>query len=298
MPRSSGGRLVSEIGTAGHGGQNVICDENQNWWSLSSTSLPPLHTIKATKQQQKQLPSEQQNRNHYFIDCNSFTRLLNDNVICKSCVNAYVKEYCKQTVQDFVTYLQSDSAYHISINQKSESFLEKAFLSTEIPCIPQPLIAVSSENLGLASKIQITCLTCQKVIAKLESARSDNTKDNGEITNKEIEAKHFSINQQFILGCHEAGLGPGDADIICSAMNLPIPVGYWSTQGNFCAVEELVGKAQLETTALEMHKACDAEIYQTLNVHERVDWADKGHKFRGGSHYLLLNVQLCRICHA
>ena len=199
-----------DFGTGGHGGRNVISNENHNWWSLSSTSLPPLHTIKATKQQQKQLPSEQQNRNH-FIDCNSFTRLLNDNVICKSCVNAYVKECCKQAVQDFVTYLQSDSAYHISINQKSESFLEKAFLSMEIPCIPQLLIAVSSENLGLASKIQITCLTCQKVIAKLESPRSDSTKGNGEITNKEIEAKHFSINQQFILGCHEAGLGPGDS---------------------------------------------------------------------------------------
>ena len=211
MPRAtSGGRLVSEIGTGGHGGRNVISNENQNWWSLSSTSSPPLPTIKATKQQQKQLPSEQQNRSH-FIDCNSFTRLLNDNVICKSCVNAYVKECCKQAVKDFVTYLQSDSAYHISINQKSESFLEKAFLSMEIPCIPQLLIVVSSENLGLASKIQITCLTCQKVIAKLESPRSDSTKGNGEITNKEIEAKHFSINQQFILGCHEAGLGPGDS---------------------------------------------------------------------------------------
>ena len=81
------------------------------------------------------------------------------------------------------------------------------------------------------------------MIAKLESPRSDSTKGNGKITNKEIEAKHFSINQQFILGCHEAGLGPGDADIICSAMNLPIPVGYWSTHGNFCAVEKLVGKA-------------------------------------------------------
>ena len=99
----------------------------------------------------------------------------------------------------FVTYLQSDSAYHISINQKSESFLEKAFLSTEIPCIPQPLIIVSSENLGLASEIQITCLTCQKVIAKLESARSDSTIDNdSKITNKEIGAKRSSINKKII----------------------------------------------------------------------------------------------------
>ena len=103
MPCSKGAHLVSEIGTGGHGGRNVIGDENQNWWSLSSTSSPlsPLPTNKAIKQQQKQQPSEQQNRNH-LIGCNSFTRLLNDDVICKSCVNAYVKEYFKQTVQDLV----------------------------------------------------------------------------------------------------------------------------------------------------------------------------------------------------
>ena len=64
-------------------------------------------------------------------------------------------------------------------------------------------------SLELASEIQITCPTCEKMIAKLESPRSNSTKGNVEITNKEIEAKHFSINQQFILGCHEAGLGPG-----------------------------------------------------------------------------------------
>ena len=52
MPRTtSGGRLVSEIGTGGHGGRNVISHENQNWWSLSSTSSPLFLTIKATKQQ-------------------------------------------------------------------------------------------------------------------------------------------------------------------------------------------------------------------------------------------------------
>ena len=175
---------------------------------MSSTSSPLFLTIKATKQQQKQLPSEQQNRNHYFIDCNSFTRLLNDNVICKSCVNAYVKECCKQGVKDlFVTYLQSDSAYHISINQKSESFLEKAFLSMEIPCIPQLLIAVSSENLGLASKIQITCLTCQKVIATLKSARSDNTNDNGEKKRKLKQNTFQSISQQVYFGLSQGGIG-------------------------------------------------------------------------------------------
>jgi hypothetical protein len=116
---------------------------------------------------------------------------------------------------------------------------------------------VSAENFGLSSEIQIVCLTCQKVISKLESTRSKNAEDNVEITNKEIEAKTFSINKRFILGCHEAGMGPGNADIICSAMNLPIPVGYWSRmQGNFCVVEELFGKAQVETAALAMQEAC------------------------------------------
>ena len=70
--------------------------------------------------------------------------------------------------------------------------------------------------------VKITCLTCQKQVAKLESARSCNNEDedHGEIKKKE--AKQFAINQQFILGCHEAGLGPDDADIVCSAMNLPL----------------------------------------------------------------------------
>jgi hypothetical protein len=43
---------------------------------------------------------------------------------------------------------------------------------------------------------------------------------------------------------------------------------YWSTQGNLCVVEELVGKAQLESIAPDMDKACDAEMLQTLDVHE------------------------------
>ena len=128
--------------------------------------------------------------------------------------------------------------------------------------------------------VKITCLTCQKQVAKLESARSCNNEDedHGEIKKKE--AKQFAINQQFILGCHEAGLGPGDADIVCSAMNLPLAVGFWSTQGNFTAVEEKLGEVEVATTALAMEEACREEIYLTLNVRERGDWADKGRDFQ------------------
>ena len=76
-------------------------------------------------------------------------------------------------------------------------------------------------------------------------------------------------------------MGPGDADdIICSAMNLPLPFGFWSTQDNFGVEEEMVGYAEVVATALAMKDACQEEIYQTLNVHKRGDWADKGGYFQ------------------
>jgi hypothetical protein len=46
----------------------------------------------------------------------------------------------------------------------------------------------------------------------------------------EIEAKYYSINKQLILGGHKAEMGSGNAEIICSVINLLIPVGYRSTQ--------------------------------------------------------------------
>ena len=80
---------------------------------------------------------------------------------------------------------------------------------------------------------------------------------------------------------HEAGMGLADADIICSAMNLPLTFGFWSTQGNFVGVvEEKIGKAEVAATALAMKEVCQQEIYQTLNVHERGDLYDKGRDFQ------------------
>ena len=117
---------------------------------------------------------------------------------------------------------------------------------------------------------QSKCLSCQKQVAKeLKSAKSNNDDDgHGEVSNSKREAKHFAINQQFILGCCEAGIGPGDADIVSLAMNLSLAVGFWSTQGNFTAVEDVVGKAEVETTALAMEENCQEEMFQTLNVHK------------------------------
>ena len=270
MPRSSGGRLLAEIGVGGHGRRNIVNDENQNWW-CPTIKQPPPATITSTIQ-----PAFQQSRNQ-VIDYPSLSTLLQENVFCRTCVSTFVDEYSKQTVRAFVTYLQNNSAYHITMEEKCDSFLEQALLEKSVM---QPLIVVSSETYGLASAVKITCLTCQKQVAKLESARSCNNEDedHGEIKKKE--AKQFAINQQFILGCHEAGLGPGDADIVCSAMNLPLAVGFWSTQGNFTAVEDVVGEVAVTTAALTMEEFCwEEEIFQTLNVHERGDWADKGQDF-------------------
>ena len=92
---------------------------------------------------------------------------------------------------------------------------------------------------------------------------------------------------------HEAGMGLADADIICSAMNLPLTFGFWSTQGNFVGVvEEKIGKAEVAATALAMKEVCQQEIYQTLNVHERGDLI-----FSGGTVLLLRNACLYSICH-
>ena len=100
------------------------------------------------------------------------------------------------------------------------------------------------------------------MLSKLESAISNNDEDDDHGEIRKIEAKHFAINQQFILGCHEDALGPGDADIVYSAMNLPLAVGFWSTQDDFTAVEEKVGEAEVATTVLAM-------------VSEQGDWAEK-----------------------
>ena len=45
-------------------------------------------------------------------------------------------------------------------------------------------------------------------------------------------------------------MGPADADIICSTMNLPLTFGCWSMEGNFGVVEELVGKTEVAATAI------------------------------------------------
>jgi len=159
MPRSSGGRLLAEIGVGGHGRRNIVNDENQNWW-CPTIKQPPPATITSTIQ-----PAFQQSRNQ-VIDYPSLS-----------------------------TLLQNQSAYHIKMAEKCDSFLEQALLEKSVM---QPLIVMSSETYWLASAVKIACLTCQK-----------------------------NSNLQEALA-----------------------VGFWSTQGNFTAVEEKVGERKWQPLLL------------------------------------------------
>ena len=187
MPSSSGGHLLSKIVVGGQGCRNLVNDENQNWWCPTIKQSPPATIASTTSTIQ---PAFQLSRNQ-VIDYPSLSTLLQENVFCRTCVSTFVDKYSKQTVRAFVTYLQNNSAYHITMAEKCDSFLEQALLEKSVM---QPLIVVSSETYGLASAVKITCLTCQKQVAKLESARSCNNEDedHGEIKKKE--AKQFAIN--------------------------------------------------------------------------------------------------------
>ena len=87
---------------------------------------------------------------------------------CKSCVNKFVKEYCKQSLRDFVTYFTSNRQQKLSIEQQCESFLEQDVFDFLISTMKQPLIVVSPKDYGLASDFKVSCLTCQKLISKLD----------------------------------------------------------------------------------------------------------------------------------
>ena len=124
----------------------------------------PPKTITSTIESESQL-----NRNH-LINHHSLLKLLQEDTCCKSCVNTFVKEYCKQSICDFVIYFSSSRKQKLSIEQQFEAFLDQgSMLDQSIACMNKPLIVVSSENFGLASEFEVSCFTFQEMISKLES---------------------------------------------------------------------------------------------------------------------------------
>ena len=73
MTHSRGSRLVSQIGTGGHGRRNRIGDDNQSWKWLSPTAFShPPPTIKATTtHQHEQQPSEKQTETTFLTAIHS-----------------------------------------------------------------------------------------------------------------------------------------------------------------------------------------------------------------------------------
>ena len=89
MPRStSGGPLISEIGVGGKGGRNIVADENQNWWSSKMPVLEPT-TITSTIETYSQL-----NINHVIDYTNILSKLLQENLYCKSCLHQIGNKSC------------------------------------------------------------------------------------------------------------------------------------------------------------------------------------------------------------
>jgi len=142
MPRSSGSRLISEIGVGGQGGRNIASDENQNWWTSKMPSCPPTTTTSPIELAITSSPIK--------TDCSQ----LNTN---------HIIDY--NTLSKFFT---SNRQQKLSIEQQCESFLEQDVFDFPISTMKQPLIVVSTKNYGLASEFKVSCLTCQKLISKLE----------------------------------------------------------------------------------------------------------------------------------
>ena len=71
-------------------------------------------------------------------------------------------------MSDFVTYFTSNRQQKLSIEQQCESFLEQDVFDFLISTMKQPLIVVSPKDYGLASDFKVSCLTCQKLISKLD----------------------------------------------------------------------------------------------------------------------------------
>ena len=107
MPRSSGSHLISEIVV---GGQE---DKIQRQMKIKIGGplrclFVTLHIVRITK------ADSQLNINH-IIDYNTFSKFLQEDMVyCKSCVNKFVKEYCKQSLRDFVTYFTSNRQQKLS----------------------------------------------------------------------------------------------------------------------------------------------------------------------------------------
>ena len=173
---------------------------------------------------------------HRLVSAESLQQFIESNSSCSKCseklrLQAYNIAY-KQGMADLQTYLIQKCQVKRSIEDKYNEFIEShdSFIdstkSSESPSQITRLIVANNVSpfLGIASRISITCAQCDER-KYIEPVICKNKEGNYEKGNQ---SEHFAINNMFVLDCHEAGMSPVDADIICSSLSLPLQIGYWT----------------------------------------------------------------------
>ena len=189
---------------------------------------------------------------HRLLSAESLQQFIESNSSCSKCseklrwLQVYNIAY-KQGMADLQRYLIHNCQGKRSIEDKCNEFIEShdSFIdsteSSESPSQITRLIVADNASpfLGLASRISITWAQCDER-KYIEPVICKNKEGNYEKGNQ---SEHFAINNMFVLGCHEAGMSPVDADIICLSLSLPLQIGYWSRKGRFNNPEQRVGEA-------------------------------------------------------
>jgi hypothetical protein len=225
--KGSGTRLRSSIANGGKGRRTRKEAPDETIWFQETKKITD--TTENT-------PPVMNLSEHRLLSAESLQQFIESNSSCSKCseklrLQAYNIAY-KQGMADLQTYLIQKCQGKRSIEDKYNEFIEShdSFIdsteSSESP--PQITKLIVADNvspfLGIASRISITCAQCDER-KYIEPVICKNKEGNYEKGNQ---SEHFAINNMFVLDCHEAGMSPVDADIICSSLPLPLQIGYWT----------------------------------------------------------------------
>ena len=179
---------------------------------------------------------------------------------------------------DLQRYLIQQSHEKLSMKDKYNEFIEShEFIDSTESDFPSQITRLIIANdvspfLGIASRISIACAQCDER-KYIEPVYCKNKEDNYEKGNQ---SGHFAINNMFVLGYHEAGMSPVDANILYLSLSLHLQSGYWSRKGRFNNLEQRIGEAEIVATEYSMREAMNEEMHLTLGIHECHVWSDIG----------------------
>ena len=257
--KGSGTRLRSSIANGGKGRRTRKEAPDETIWfdetkkiTDTTENTPPVMNLSG----------------HHFLSAESLQQFIESNSSCSKCseklrLQAYNIAY-KQGMADLQRYLIHNCQGKRSIEDKYNEFIEShdSFIdstkSSESPSQITRLIVANNVSpfLGIASRISITYAQCDER-KYIEPVICKNKEGNYEKGNQ---SEHFAINNMFVLGCHEAGMSPVDADIICSSLSfLPLQSGFWSRKERFSQLEQPIGEAEIDVIEHSMREAMNEE---------------------------------------